>query len=255
MIKKALFYAAIGLISSTTVHATETLHIYGPGGPAPAMKEAAAVFGKQHGVDVQVTAGPTPKWASAMKADGAVVYSGSEAMMSDFLTAFPDQVLPQTVRPLYLRPAGILVRPGNPKHIEGLHDLLHTGTKIMVVNGAGQVGLWEDIAGRDGDIRTLTAFRSHIAVYAKNSAEAVDEWKADPSIDAWIIFPIWSIAHPGLAQVVPLEPRYRLYRDCGVVLTKQGENDPNAQAFVDFLASPAGREIFKKYGWTDRASP
>ncbi|HWI14483.1 MAG TPA: ABC transporter substrate-binding protein, partial [Burkholderiales bacterium] len=39
--------------------AAETLHVYGPGGPLPAMKEAAASFSKQHGVEVVVTGGPT----------------------------------------------------------------------------------------------------------------------------------------------------------------------------------------------------
>jgi len=255
MFKAFLFSAIATLMVSTSLSATETLHVYGPGGPAPAMQEAASVFGKQQGIDVQVTAGPTLKWARDMQSDGAIVYSGSEAMMSDFLTAFASQLLPDTVRLLYLRPAGILVRPGNPKRIHGFHDLLHLGTKIMVVNGAGQVGLWEDIAGRDGDIRTVANFRSHIAVYAGNSAEAVKAWETDPSIDAWIIFPIWSIAHPGLAQVVPLEPQYRLYRDCGVVLTRHGAGDPRARAFVDFLASPSGEKIFEKYGWTARAVP
>ncbi|RDS84396.1 substrate-binding domain-containing protein [Dyella psychrodurans] len=252
---KVLLPAVALLAASLSAHAAETLHVYGPGGPAPAMQEAAAAFGKQHGIDVQVTAGPTPKWAGDMQRDGDVVYSGSEAMMSDFLTAFNDQLLPETVRPLYLRPAGILVRPGNPRHIGGFRDLLHGTTKVMVVNGAGQVGMWEDIAGRDGDISTLSNFRSHIAVYARNSAEAVKAWKADPSIDAWIIFPIWSVSHPGLAQVVPLESRYRVYRDSGVVLTKRGDKDPQAQAFVAFLASDAGKKIFEKYGWTTTAAP
>jgi accessory colonization factor AcfC len=124
----------------------------------------------------------------------------------------------------------------------------------MVVNGAGQVGLWEDIAGRDGDIERLRAFRANITHFAGNSAEAVQLWKSDPSIAAWIIFPIWSIAHPGLADVVPLEAQYRLYRDCDVILTKKGADNSHARAFVQFLASPAGKKIFEKYGWTDRAA-
>jgi accessory colonization factor AcfC len=32
------------------------------------MKEAAETFGKAHGVDVQVTAGPTGKWLDQTKA-------------------------------------------------------------------------------------------------------------------------------------------------------------------------------------------
>jgi accessory colonization factor AcfC len=249
-------FLGILMLLGLSVHAraADVLHVYGPGGPAPAMKVAAAVFGKQQGIEVEVTAGPTAKWQSDLPRDGDVVYSGSEAMMSDFIGEFGDLLVLKTVQPLYLRPAGILVRPGNPRRIRGFRDLLRPGVKIMVVSGAGQVGLWEDIAGRDGDIGVVGAFRANITRFARNSAEAVQQWKEDPSIEAWIIFPIWSIAHPGLADVVPLEARYRLYRDCGVVLTKRGVRDAHASAFVRFLASPAGKEIFERYGWTERAA-
>lgn len=37
------------------------LRVYGPGGPAPAMKEAAKVFEQKTGTPVVVTAGPTPE--------------------------------------------------------------------------------------------------------------------------------------------------------------------------------------------------
>ena len=39
---------------------TEILKVYGPGGPAPAMREAAKVFGDRKGIKVEITAGPTP---------------------------------------------------------------------------------------------------------------------------------------------------------------------------------------------------
>ena len=38
------------------------LRVYGPGGPAPAMKEAAKAFEQKTGTPVVVTAGPTPEW-------------------------------------------------------------------------------------------------------------------------------------------------------------------------------------------------
>jgi accessory colonization factor AcfC len=248
------FVAPVLLGLSAYAHASDGVAVYGPGGPAPAIREAAEVFGKLQGIEVRVTAGPTTKWASDLPRDGDVVYSGSEAMMSDFISRFGDTLVPATLRLLYLRPAGILVRPGNPQHIHGFHDLLRPGVNVMVVSGAGQVGLWEDIAGRDGDIEVLRAFRANVTHFAGNSAEAVHAWKSDPSIQAWIIFPIWSIANPGLAEVVPLEERYRLYRDCGVILTRKGLSDAHAQGFVRFLESPAGKKIFEKHGWTERAS-
>lgn len=233
-----------------------TLHVYGPGGPAPAMKEAAAAFSKAHKVKVEVTAGPTPEWKARALKDADVIFSGSEAMMTDFLATFPD-LDPASVKPLYLRPSTILVRPGNPKRIKGIQDLLTPGRRILVVQGSGQGGLWEDVAGRLGDIRSVRAMRANIARFAGTSADAKAAWQADATLDAWLIWNIWQVANPSLADLVEIEPEYRIHRDTGVAITLRGRREPHAQAFLDFLGSPKGAEIFAKWGWmtTPSANP
>ncbi len=71
----AIFAVLIGVLAITSVtHAQDTLHVYGPGGPAPAMKEAAAAFEKQSGIKVEVTAGPTPQWIEKAKSDADIIY-------------------------------------------------------------------------------------------------------------------------------------------------------------------------------------
>ncbi len=57
----------------------------------------------------------------------------------------------------------------------------------MVVDGAGQVGLYEDMALKDGKRENLVKLRKNIKVYAKNSKIAIDEWNNNPNIDALII--------------------------------------------------------------------
>jgi accessory colonization factor AcfC len=217
---------------SAAVHAQTTLNVYGPGGPAPVMKEAAAAFQKKTGVAVSVTAGPTPTWISKAKDDADVIYSGSETMMSDFVDAMGEQLTPNAPEPLYLRPMAMLVRPGNPTHIRRFTDLLKPGVKILVVNGAGQNGVWEDVAGRLG-----------------NSAEAKTTWTDHPEIDVWLIWNIWQVANPSLADVVPIEPAYAIYRDAGVAITRRGADQPASRQFVDFLESKEGAAIFRKWGW------
>lgn len=66
---------ALGIVPFAA-SAAEPLHVYGPGGPYPALKEAAETFGKAHGIDVQVTAGPTGKWLAQAKEDADVIFSG-----------------------------------------------------------------------------------------------------------------------------------------------------------------------------------
>ena len=246
-----LIFTAGTLLSASTALGQNVLHVYGPGGPAPAMKEAAAAFGKKAGVSVEVTAGPTPAWIDKAKQNADVIYSGSETMMTDFTVAMEGRIVAETITPLYLRPLAILVRPGNPKRITGFKDLLIPGTKILVVNGAGQNGAWEDMAGRKGSIDTVRKFRSNIVSYANNSAEARTTWTSKPDIDVWLIWNIWQVANPKLADVVPIEPDYAIYRDTGVGLTTQGAAKPGAKEFVKFLQSEEGSRIFKKWGWKD----
>ena len=246
-----LMFSAATLMSANSAVAQNVLHVYGPGGPAPAMKEAAAAFEKKGGVSVEVTAGPTPAWIDKAKQNADVIYSGSETMMTDFTVAMEGRIVAETITPLYLRPLAILVRPGNPKRIAGFKDLLTPGTKILVVNGAGQNGAWEDMAGRKGSIDTVRKFRSNIVSYANNSAEARTTWMGKPDIDVWLIWNIWQVANPKLADVVPIEPDYAIYRDTGVGLTTQGVAKPIAKQFVKFLQSDEGSRIFKKWGWQD----
>ncbi len=214
------------------------------------MKEAAAVFEQEHGVKVTVTAGPTPNWIERAKQDADLIYSGSETMMTDFSVAMDGRIQATSVTPLYLRPLSILVRHGNPQHIHGVADLMRPGLRILVVNGAGQNGVWEDMAGRKGNLETVQKVRANIASYAANSAVARDTWTSHTDIDAWLIWNIWQVANPKLADVVPIESDYAIYRDTAVALTTNGAANPLAKAFVDFLQSPRGAAIFAAWGWT-----
>jgi len=246
------WFVLLGLLGWRTALGQE-LHVYGPGGPEPAIREAAAQFGAAHGVKVLVTAGPTAKWIAQAKTDADVVYSGSETMMTDFLEQMGGELLPETVTPLYLRVSAILVRPGNPRHVSKFADLLAPGIKVVVVNGAGQNGLWEDIAGRKGNIETVKALRKNIALFTRNSGEAAEAWKKDPSFDAWLTWTIWQGESRGVADVIPIEPDLRIFRDAGVALTRRGQDKPAAKEFASFLASPAGARIFQKMGWITEA--
>ncbi len=235
--------------SAFAARGEETFHAYGPGGPLPAVREAAEVFSRARGVKLEVTAGPTDKWIAKARADADVIFSGSEYMMTDFVKAMEGRIDEATITTLYLRPSAILVRPGNPRAIRDLPDLAKPGTKVLVVQGAGQTGMWEDMAGKQGDAGLVRALRKNIALHAANSAVARQAWIDDPSFDAWIIYNIWQVANPTLADLVPVSKEYVVYRSSGVALTKKGRGSPVPAAFVAFLQSREGSAIFRKWGW------
>lgn len=245
---KTLIPALAAALCAASPAASQVM-VYGPGGPAPAMKEAAAAFERETGQRVVVTAGPTDQWLPRATTDADVIFSGAETMMTAFERAFAGQIDSATIRPLYLRAGAILVRPGNPGGVRGLRDLARPGHRILVVEGAGQNGLWEDMAGRTGDIDLVRAIRRNIVGFAKSSADAKETWTGDRSIDAWIIWTIWQKANPAISQAVPVERDLVVYRDVGIGLTGRGKNDPAARHFADWLADGRADGIFRRWGW------
>ena len=92
--------------------------------------------------------------------------------------------------PIYLRPAVIAVKKGNPKEIRGFEDLLRDGVRIIVTEGAGVAntsgtGTWEDIAGRTGSLDDVRRFRRNIIGFGKGSGPSFRMF-VDKAADAWI---------------------------------------------------------------------
>jgi accessory colonization factor AcfC len=237
------------ILTAAPVTAEEVVLAYGPGGPLPAMKEAADAFSRSHGARVEVTGGPTDTWIEKARADADVVFSGSEHMMTDFVKAMDGRIDESTIVALYLRPSAILVRPGNPKKVRDLPDLAKPGLKVLVVQGAGQTGMWEDMAGKQGELGLLRALRKNIAAHAANTGVAKQLWTQDKTFDAWIVYNIWHVANPGIADLVPVSEKYVVYRGCGVALTTRGKAKAAAARFAEFLQSKEGAAIFAKWGW------
>lgn len=224
--------------------------VYGPGGPAPVLKELAKQFETQTKHKVQVVAGPTPSWIEQAKKDADIIFSGNSSMMDGFIKTLPKQLETNNIQVLNIRQAGIVVRPDNPKNIEAFDDILQDGVKVMVVDGAGQVGLYEDIALRNGKRENLAALRKNIVFYAPNSKAAVEKWNQDKSIDALIIWSHW--AHTlgsDSAAFVSLKADEVIYRAAEIAVSNTSKQKDIAQQFIDFVRSNDAQEVWSKWGW------
>lgn len=226
------------------------INVYGPGGPAPAMKAAAEAFSRSSGIRVTVISGPSEKWKDKAKENADLIYSGSEAMMTDFESVFKEQIISDSILPLYLRPAVILVRKGNPLGINGVRDLTKKGVRILVTHGAGQTGMWEDMSGRTGDMETVKGIRNNIKLFAPNTGMAKQAWMKDQNFDAWIVFNTWGNDDSKAGDIVYPEKEYSIYRDMGIAFTHTGEGKKDVEKFVDFLKSKKGENIFRSMGWS-----
>ncbi|MGK5508575.1 extracellular solute-binding protein [Brevibacillus formosus] len=224
----------------------QVIRVYGPGGPLGPIKEAAEHFSAETGMKVEVTAGPEGNWIGQAKQDADIIFGGSEYMLQDFIFNYPEMIDTKSRTELYTRAAGILVRKGNPKKIESLEDLTKKGVKIIDVNGAGQLGLWEDLAGRKGLIGGIS---QNINLSVKSSAEAIERWKSNSSLDAWITYESWHYRLQDVTDLVELPEEEKLYRGTPIALTKITDQKKEAQQFIDYLRTEESHQIFQKWGW------
>ena len=223
--------------------------LYGAGGPHTAFRKVADVWQERTGTTVTIVAGPEAAWTADAQADADILWGTAEQAMTAFLLTYPafDH---QTVKPIYVRPAVIAVKAGNPKGIKGFDDLLAENLRIVVTEGAGVyntsgTGVWEDVAGRLGRLGDIAGFRSNIVAYALGSGASYKQF-GEQDADAWITWPNWPITKDDLDQV-ELGPDRVIYRDVNVVISPDA--DPEAQEFLDFLVSEEAQKIMATEGW------
>ena len=243
---KKIRYVIAAWVAMSYPGFAQTLHVYGPGGPLAPMKECAELYRQTHRVDVVVQAGPDKQWIAAAQQDGDVIFGGAEYMLTQFALDHDGFLREGSRTELYDRAVGILVRPGNPKGIRSLRDLATPGVRILDVNGAGQLGLWEDLIGR---LHLISEFQSNIALAVPNSAEAIKAWNTRPELDAWVTYELWAKRLPTTTALIQLPSSERLYRGTPIAITTRSTNVQQAIAFIQFLKTPQAHAIFVKWGW------
>lgn len=249
--------AAAPLAAETTLYDPAITHapqdgvvkLYGAGGPHTAFRKVADVWQQKTGTTVEVIAGPEVKWSAAAQADADILWGTSEQSMTAFLETYKTFSSDQ-VEPIYIRPAVIAVKAGNPKGIEGFDDLVKPGMKIVVTEGAGVyntsgTGTWEDVAGRLGKLSDMTGFRANIVEFAKGSGASYRAFMAQDA-DAWITWPNWPITKDDL-ELVALSPERTVWRDVNIALSPDA--DEAARAFRDFLLTDEAQALMKTEGW------
>jgi len=108
------------------------------------------------------------------------------------------------------------------------------------------VGLWEDLAGAQG---LIPALQKNIRVSVATTAEAIEQWRSRPELDAWITFESWHHRLKEETEVVRLPVRQRLYRGTPIALARGTRQPELARMFVEFLKTPEAHAIFQKWGW------
>ncbi len=174
------------------------------------------------------------------------LFSGSRVYVDGIYSKQRKSHRKSTRTSLYQRGAAILVRPGNPKNILGIKDLCKKGVRIMDVNGAGQLGMWEDLAGKQN---LISCIAKNIIRSFPNTALAISDWKSNPDYDAWITYSSWNKNLDKLTEAVKISSDIQVYRGTPIVMTKKGYKSRMAKDFIQYLKSDDAHRIFQKWGW------
>jgi accessory colonization factor AcfC len=225
---------------------SDTLFVYGPGGPQVPMEECARLFSTKMAVTIKVIAGPEDKWIEQASQDADIIYGGAEYMLTQFAAKHKGFLDGNTTTELYKREAGILVRKGNPKKIKNLEDLTAPGIKLLNIDGAGQLGMWEDIAGRQDLIAEI---QKNIGASFANTALGIEAWRKEESYDAWITFTSWNNRLKDVSELVPIPPSKTIYRGTPIAVTTITNQKRLSLQFIHYLKSKEAHQVFVKWGW------
>lgn len=245
----------LALIGSTLIFAqtnrrqTKELHVFAGAANIPPLTEAAKLYEKRYGVKVRLTFGGSGVVLSQMKLTrkGDVYIPGSDDYMEK---AIEEGVVdPKSVRIVCWLVPVINVPKGNPKNIKSLHDLIKPGIRIgIAVPGSvclgdvakevlEKVGLWEKI-------------QPNITMQAKDCSDLAAQIKLGTldAIIGWDVFAYWYPDTP--MDNIPIPPEVNRVRHipAGVIVFSRDKKE--AQRFVDFLASGAGKQYYAKYGYS-----
>ncbi|EHM5975261.1 substrate-binding domain-containing protein [Escherichia coli] len=245
--------AIAGFLIFLSSAAYADINLYGPGGPHTALLDAARLYTKKTGVTVNVHYGPQKKWNEDARKNADILFGASEQSALAIIRDHKDRFSEKDIQPLYLRKSILLVKKGNPKNIQSIDDLTRAGIGIIVNDGGGTsntsgTGVWEDIAGRKGNIETVAAIRKNIILYAPNSGSARKALENQPEADVWITWVDWAASNPDIGDVVEIAPDYVIWRDMNITV-RQDAND-ETRRFAAWLQTDEATPAFKKYGWT-----
>lgn len=238
-------------IASGATNSNQRILVYVGAASKPPTEEAASLFEKKTGIKVDLNIGGSGMILSQMKLTkmGDVYFPGSSDYME--IAKREGLVYPETeVKVVYLVPA-INVRRGNPKNIKSLKDLTRPGLKVAIANPENVcVGVYAvEIIENDLSREEKAAFRKNIINYTESCEKTANviALNAADAVLGWSVFEHWN---PERIETIPLKPaEITRIGYIPAAISRYTKNRELAQRFIDFLISPEGKAIYRKYNY------
>ena len=251
-IKKISFSIFIFLIFVSIQNAypsPKRLMIFAGAASKPATEETVRIFQERFGIPVDVIFGGSGFVLSQMKLTkrGDLYFPGS----SDFMEVAKREglVFPDSEKVVvYLVPA-INVQKGNPKGIHTIKDLTKEGVRVAIANPETVcVGTYAvEIIEKNLDPSHKEKFKKNLVNYTESCEKTANviSLKAVDAVLGWRVFQYWD---PERIETIYLKPEeIPRIGYIPIAISKFTQNKDLAQKFVDFLFSPDGKTIFRKY--------
>gem|GEM_PF-1947370 len=231
------------LLSAATARATSNeseriLRVYGPGGPHHVIEECASLFTEKHGVKVAVVKAFPHDLEQRLRTDGDIYYGGAEYMLENFNQRNPGLLDMTSADKLHPRRIGIIVRKGNPLGIDGIDDLGQDEINLLDVKLEKMRHFHGAKSGLSPNIRS----------FAFTGQQGVEAWRTSPGIDAWVTYKSWHFALESESDFIEIPGEHGL-RHTPIALTTHTPLRQEAMAFIAFLKSDEGRQVFEEHGW------
>jgi len=251
-IKKTALLISIGFVLAFAPYAhpfPKRLLIFAGAASKPATEEVTKRFEEKTGIPVDVIFGGSGFVLSQMKLTkrGDLYFPGS----SDFMEVAKREglVFPDSEKVVvYLVPA-INVQKGNPKGIHTIKDLTKEGVRVAIANPETVcVGTYAvEIVEKNLDPSRKEKFKKNLANYTESCEKTANviSLRAVDAVLGWRVFQYWD---PGRIETIYLKPEeIPRIGYIPIAISKFTQNKDLAQKFVDFLFSPDGKTIFRKY--------
>ena len=137
----------------------------------------------------------------------------------------------------------IVVEAGNPKHLTGLADLARPGLVVVLAGPTVPVGRYAAQALQAAGVRVTPASQ-------ETDVKAVVSKVALGEADAGIVYVTDVRAGGARVAGVPVPDQYNVVAHYPVVRLRAASAPTTAQAFIDFLLSPAGQKTLQGFGFT-----
>ena len=237
------------LIAQNSHPSSKKILIFAGAASKPATEEVIKIFNDKFGIPVDVSFGGSGFVLSQMKLTkrGDLYFPGS----SDFieLAKIEGLVYPDTEKiVVYLIPA-INVQKGNPKGIHFLKDLTKDGIRVAIANPEFVcVGTYAvEIIEKNLNPIEKEKLKKNLVNYTESCEKTANaiSLRAVDVVLGWRVFQYWD---PERIETIYLKPdEIPRVGYIPIAISKFTQDKIPAQKFIDFILSPQGKTIFRKY--------